>query len=111
MEFLGGPLREIPNGVKPELVLWASRGKFSQIIPRPCRAPTSRGTGAPTFDLIVDGHEPVEMRLYLKSGDRVLTETWLYQYHPFVTDAVRSFVDCRGRHPSQNEARAEITKR
>ena len=25
--------------------------------------------------------------LYPKSGDRVLTETWLYQYHPFVTDA------------------------
>ena len=29
VEFLGGPLRELPNGVKPELVLWASRGRFS----------------------------------------------------------------------------------
>lgn len=86
VEFLGGPLREIPNGVKPELVLWASRGKFSQIMPEavPDDEP---GHWRAHFDLIVDGHEPVEMRLYLKSGDRVLTETWLYQYHPFVTDA------------------------
>jgi periplasmic glucans biosynthesis protein len=27
----------------------------------------------------------VEMRLYLKAGDQVLTETWLYQYRPFST--------------------------
>ena len=86
VEFLGGPLRELPNGVKPELVLWASRGKFSQIMPEavPDDVP---GHWRAHFDLTVDGHEPVEMRLYLKSGDRVLTETWLYQYHPFVTDA------------------------
>jgi glucans biosynthesis protein len=31
----------------------------------------------------VDGNDPVEMRLFLKMGDQVLTETWLYQYHPF----------------------------
>jgi glucans biosynthesis protein len=26
--------------------------------------------------------EPVDMRCYLRSGDQVLSETWLYQYHP-----------------------------
>ena len=35
------------------------------------------------FDLQVTGPEPVEMRCFLKLGDKVLSETWLYQYHPF----------------------------
>jgi glucans biosynthesis protein len=30
----------------------------------------------------VEGFEPVEMRLFLKNGDEVLSENWLYQYHP-----------------------------
>lgn len=34
------------------------------------------------FDLKVAGPEPVEMRCYLRYGDQILTETWLYQYHP-----------------------------
>ena len=35
------------------------------------------------FDLIVDGTDPVELRLSLKHGEQLLTETWLFQYHPF----------------------------
>jgi cold shock CspA family protein len=35
------------------------------------------------FDLTVQGDEPVEMRAFLRLGDKVLSETWLYQYHPF----------------------------
>ena len=35
------------------------------------------------FDLEVDGNDPVNLRLYLQLGDKTLTETWLYQYHPF----------------------------
>ena len=34
------------------------------------------------FDLAVSGSEPVEMRLFLRQGDKVLSETWLYQYVP-----------------------------
>ena len=34
------------------------------------------------FDLSVTGAEPVEMRCFLRKGDEVLSETWLYQYHP-----------------------------
>ena len=37
------------------------------------------------FDLKVAGTEPVEMRLFLRNGRHVLSETWLYQYHPFTT--------------------------
>jgi glucans biosynthesis protein len=35
------------------------------------------------FDLTVEGADPVEMRLFLRLDEQVLSETWLYQYHPF----------------------------
>ena len=86
VEFLGGPLAQLPFGVKPEPVLWSSRGHFSYVYTEavPDDVP---GHWRAQFDLTVDGHDPVEMRLYLKARDEVLTETWLYQYHPFPTDA------------------------
>ena len=35
------------------------------------------------FDLVPDkSTEPINLRLYLKSGNDVLSETWLYQYTP-----------------------------
>jgi glucans biosynthesis protein len=86
VEFLGGPLLELPSGVLPELVMWSSRGTLSG--PRAEAVPDDvPGHWRAHFDLTVEGHEPVEMRLYLKAADKVLTETWLYQYHPFPTDA------------------------
>jgi glucans biosynthesis protein len=86
VEFLGGPLAQLPAGVKPEPVLWSSRGNFSYTYTEavPDDVP---GHWRAQFDLTVDGHDPVEIRLFLKVRDEVLTETWLYQYHPFPTDA------------------------
>jgi glucans biosynthesis protein len=82
VEFKGGPLEQIPFGMKPEPVLSASRGTFSYIFTEavPNDVP---GHWRAQFDLTVAGPEPVDMRLYLKAGDTVLTETWLFQYHPF----------------------------
>ncbi len=36
------------------------------------------------FDVVPpdDGTDPITLRLYLKSGDRPLTETWLYEWMP-----------------------------
>jgi len=34
------------------------------------------------FDLTTDGNDPVEIRCFLRSGETVLSETWLYQYRP-----------------------------
>ncbi|WP_291954724.1 glucan biosynthesis protein D [Chelatococcus sp.] len=82
VEFSGEPLATLPPNVAPEPVLWASRGEFS-------RAFTQRVPGdnparwRAQFDLAVDGKGPVDMRLFLRSGDTILSETWLYQYHPF----------------------------
>jgi glucans biosynthesis protein len=84
IEFLGGPLVDLPFGVKPEAALWASRGTFSYVFTEavPDGVP---GHWRAQFDLTATGNDPVEMRLYLKNGDKILTETWLYQYLPFPT--------------------------
>jgi len=84
VEFLGGPLAHLPYGVKPDLVLWSSRGEFTYTYAEavPDNVP---GHWRALFDLTAEGTDPVEMRLYLKSGAEVLTETWLYQYRPFAT--------------------------
>jgi glucans biosynthesis protein len=82
VEFLGGPLEKLPFGVKPEPVLWASRGTFSYIFTEAVFDGVA-GHWRAQFDLTVEGPDPVEMRLFLKNGDAVLSENWLYQYHPF----------------------------
>jgi glucans biosynthesis protein len=82
VEFLGGPLEKLPFGVKPEPVLWASRGTFSYIFTEAVFDGVP-GHWRAQFDLTVDGADPVEMRLFLKNGDAVLSENWLFQYHPF----------------------------
>ncbi|MEO8299264.1 MAG: glucan biosynthesis protein D, partial [Burkholderiales bacterium] len=81
VEFLGGPLAELPFGTKPEAVLWAGRGKFSYVFTEavPDEVP---GHWRAQFDFTADGAGPVDMRLYLRLGGRTLSETWLYQFHP-----------------------------
>ncbi|MGA9215346.1 MAG: glucan biosynthesis protein, partial [Methylocella sp.] len=82
VEFKGPPLEALPFGVKPEPVLWASRGTFSYVFTEavPDDVP---GHWRAQFDFTGDGVEPVEMRLFLRAGAKILSETWLYQYHPF----------------------------
>ena len=83
IEFLGGPLKDLPAGVLPEPVLTASRGAFSYV--RTEAVPDDvPGHWRAQFDLTAPGTEPIELRCYLRSGDTVLSETWLYQYHPGV---------------------------
>lgn len=81
VEFIGEPLTKLPSGVFPKPVLSASRGEFSNILTEavPDNVP---GHWRTQFDLTVTGTEPVEMRCYLRNGEEVLSETWLYQYHP-----------------------------
>ena len=81
VEFLGGGLADIPYGEKPELDLWTSRGSFSYIFTEPVPNGVA-GHWRAQFDLTVDGTDPVEVRLALKHKDTVLSESWLYQYHP-----------------------------
>ena len=83
IEFKGAPLRDLPYGVKPEPVISISRGtlgpyQFTESVPDDVP-----GHWRTQFDLIVEGSEPVELRCYLRLGDKTLSETWAYQYHPF----------------------------
>jgi periplasmic glucans biosynthesis protein len=83
VEFWGAPLRELPYGVKPEPVISISRGilgpyQFTEPVPDDLP-----GHWRTQFDLIVEGPEPVELRCFLRLGDKTLTETWAYQYYPF----------------------------
>ena len=82
VEFLGGPLATIPFGVKPEPVLWASRGMFSYVFAE--AVPDDlKGHWRTQFDLTVEPGEPVELRCFLKAGEEALTETWAFQHHVF----------------------------
>src|SRR4051794_16958421 len=81
VEFKGEPLTRLAAGQIPQPVLWAFRGEFSNLLTEavPDDVP---GHWRTQFDLAVTGPDPVEMRCYLRLGDQVLSETWLYQYHP-----------------------------
>jgi glucans biosynthesis protein len=81
VEFKGEPLTRLAKGQIPRPILSASRGEFSNIMTEavPNDVP---GHWRTQFDLTVTGMEPVELRCYLRQGDEVLSETWLYQYHP-----------------------------
>jgi glucans biosynthesis protein len=80
VEFLGGPLANLPFGVKPKPILWSSSGSFSYIFTEavPDGVP---GHWRAQFDFTGSGPKVVDMRLYLKDGERTLSETWLYQFH------------------------------
>lgn len=81
VEFFRVPFKTLPFGVKPEPVLWASRGTFTYHLSGavPDDVP---GHWRTQFGFIVGGSDPVEMRLFLRAGEKILSETWLYQYHP-----------------------------
>jgi periplasmic glucans biosynthesis protein len=80
IDFEGGPLTGLEKLDEVEPVVSASRGGIDnayalQIVD------TKNWRGF--FDLYAEGPEPVELRCFLKLGERPLTETWLYQYIPF----------------------------
>jgi glucans biosynthesis protein len=83
VEFLGGPLTSLPFGVKPEMALQTSRGRFTDYKLVEAVPDGVPGHWRAQFDLAdVTGGEPVELRLQLTVAGKVATETWMFQYHP-----------------------------
>ena len=80
IDFEGGPLTELEKQDEVEVVVEASRGRLDNVYA--LQIVGTRDWRA-FFDLYVDGPEPVELRCFLRLGDRTLTETWLYRYIPF----------------------------
>ncbi|MBP0599989.1 glucan biosynthesis protein D [Herbaspirillum sp. LeCh32-8] len=87
VEFKGAPLEKLPYGARPEAVLSASRGSFSYVFTEPVPNGVP-GHWRAQFDLTVEGEEPVDLRLFLREQGQALSETWLFQYHPFRTSPV-----------------------
>jgi glucans biosynthesis protein len=84
VEFLGGPLATLPYGVMPEMVLNASRGSFAPYRLVEAVPDDVPGHWRVQFDLAgVSGPDPVELRCFLQANGETLTETWMFQYHPF----------------------------
>ena len=81
IDFAGGELARLQAGAPVEPVISVSRGKVEITSARPLDA--INGYRA-MFDLVPpdDSTEQITLRLYLRSGDRTLTETWLYQLQP-----------------------------
>jgi len=79
LDFKGGRFESLPWETPVEPVLTASRGEIQHPAVRPV---VDGDTWRCNFDLLVDGKDPVDLRLYLKDSQGALTETWLYQYTP-----------------------------
>ena len=76
------PLASLPFGVKPEPVLWASRGTFSYIFTEavPDDVP---GHWRAQFDLTVTGDGAGRNAALSSLRRQDLSETWMFQYHPW----------------------------
>jgi glucans biosynthesis protein len=84
VEFLGGPLASLPFGTVPEPVFSASRGTFAAYKLVEAVPDDVPGHWRVQFDLAaVTGNDPVELRCFLQANGEILTETWMFQYHPF----------------------------
>jgi glucans biosynthesis protein len=79
VEFLGGRLATLPYGTKPQPILSATSGSFSDVFTEavPDSVP---GHWRAQFDFTAAATDVVDMRLFLKSADQTLSETWLFQY-------------------------------
>ena len=84
IEFQGPALAALDEGDKPEPVVSASRGTFSNFWTEVSPDGT-RDLWRTQFDLDAPGTDPIEMRCFLRLNGRPLTETWLYRYIPFVS--------------------------
>ena len=81
IDFTGGGLDRLPEGTGIEPVVTVSSGKVQDF--HVLVIPDIKGYRVifdwyPTSDSV----DPVEMRLFIRTSDRTLSETWLYQYFP-----------------------------
>ncbi|MDN5850573.1 MAG: glucan biosynthesis protein [Nitrococcus sp.] len=79
IDFTGGPLAQLRQRYDVQVIAETSRGAIDNAY-----ALKVVGTDLwrAFFDLRVDGKEAVDLRCYLRLGERTLTETWIYQYFP-----------------------------
>lgn len=81
VDFSGGGLERLPTGTGIEPMVTVSDGKVQDF--HVLVLPDNKGYRVifdwyPTSDSVT----PVDMRLYIRTNGRTLSETWLYQYFP-----------------------------
>ena len=79
VDFTGGPLMQMKQRYDVKPMVTASRGNIDNAYVIKVVG-TDRWRAL--FDLQVEGNGPVDLRMYLKLGEKTLSETWLYQYFP-----------------------------
>lgn len=81
VDFAGGDLASLAADSKVEPIVTLSRGAAELVSARPL---ASINGWRAMFDVRPPdaSTQPIDMRLYLRSGERALTETWLYQWAP-----------------------------
>lgn len=62
-----------------QAVISTSRGHVELVSARPL--PPIHGWRA-MFDLVPEGTQPIDLRMYLSLDGQALSETWMYQYKP-----------------------------
>ncbi|WP_372719863.1 glucan biosynthesis protein [Immundisolibacter sp.] len=77
IDFSGGALAQLEQRYDLTPVITTSRGRVDQMHVLKVVG-TDRWRAS--FDLYVEGTDPVELRCYVRLGEQTLTETWLYQY-------------------------------
>lgn len=96
VDFVGGDLQAAaPKGIEP--VINVSSGTIKQIeilFVEPMNGYRIQFDWYPGSD----DTKPVEMRMFLRTKEETLSETWLYQYFPPAPDK-RKYVDDRQMHP------------
>ncbi len=92
IDFVGGDLKAAaPEGIEPVITLSSGVAKQVEILyVEPFDGYRILFDWYPTSD----STEPVDMRLFLRTKDHTLSETWLYQYFPPPPDK-RKYVDDR----------------
>jgi periplasmic glucans biosynthesis protein len=87
VDFRGGRVGAVARG-DAEPVIDLSLGEVSLADSHPVVG--QEGLYRAFFDTVIEGAEPVNMRMYVRDNDgQALTETWLYQYFPDQADEER----------------------
>ena len=80
IDYQGAVFDGLGRADNVELVVTASRGDVSNAYNHPVVDQRERWRAF--FDIKATGTEAVDLRAFLRKGDRALTETWIFQYFP-----------------------------
>jgi len=80
IDFQGGPLDSWERDAPVDFELSASRGTIANAYDHQV---VGSKVWRVSFELAVDGQQPVDLRLALLNGGTRISETWIFQYNPF----------------------------